>query len=77
MMYETTIGELPGGVLVVRATSPKAAWLLWQGRLRLWTAGGYTDDEPARAMERVRVLTPRSTVNSLVSGYVPVVGVMG
>lgn len=73
MMYETTIGELPGGVLVVRSRSPKAAWLLWQGRLRLWTPGGYTDDEPARSMERVRVLTPRSVVNAFVGGYVPAV----
>ena len=46
-----------------------AAFLLWRGALRAWTPAGYGAPEPARAAERVTVLTPRVTVDAIARGY--------
>ncbi len=63
--YEAALGDLPGGVVVERG----GAFLLWRGALRPWAPGGYGPAEPARAEERVTVLTPRATVATIAAGY--------
>jgi hypothetical protein len=73
LTFESTIGELPDGVLVVRAGAPKEAWLLWQGTLWKWSPGGYMASVAADEDESVRVLTPKSIVQAFSAGYVPVV----
>ena len=46
--------------------------MIWGGALRPWSPEGYGDPE-ARPGKLVTVLTPRSTVNTLVAGYTPTV----
>ena len=80
--YEAALGELPDGVIVTHgAPAPGGAaraggapatggtFLLWKGALRPWLPGGYGPPEPARAEERVTVLTPRATVATITRGY--------
>ena len=66
--FEAALGALPDGAMVRRG---EGAWLLWRGRLRRWSPGGYTGSEPASAGERVAVLTPRLSVDALARGYAP------
>ena len=65
-VYAAALGELPDGVLVERDGAP---FLLTAGTLRPWSAAGYGGVEPARADERVTVLTPRATVATIAAGY--------
>ena len=64
--YESTLGELPDGVIVDRGGAP---FLLADGALHAWSAAGYGAAEPARADERVTVLTPEATVATIDRGY--------
>jgi hypothetical protein len=64
--FQARLAELPDGVLVDRGGG---AFLLHAGALREWTPGGYAPPEPARAGERVTVLTPRVTVATIAGGY--------
>ena len=64
--YGSAIGDLPDGVLVERGGTP---FLLAGGALHAWSAAGYGAAEPARAGERVTVLTPQATVAVIASGY--------
>jgi hypothetical protein len=64
--YEAALGDLPDGVIVERGGAP---FLLVAGTLRPWSAAGYGAAEPARAGERVTVLTPRATVSVIARGY--------
>ena len=63
--YDAALGDLPDGVIVDRG----GPLLLWRGALRPWSPGGYGPPEPARAAERVTVLTPRATVAAIARGY--------
>jgi hypothetical protein len=66
--FRAALGELPDGVLVVPAAGAGAA-LLWAGALRPWSPAGYGSPEPARPGDRVTVLTPRATVETIARGY--------
>jgi hypothetical protein len=64
------------GVIVHRGSSRGAgrasrgaAFLLRGGALRGWTHAGYGPAEPADPAERVTVLTPRVTVETIRRGY--------
>jgi hypothetical protein len=64
---EASLAELPDGTMVERAGRPYAA----RGRQLLpWSFLGYGVPE-ARSGERVRVLTPPSSVAALAAGYRP------
>jgi hypothetical protein len=62
---------LPSGVFVRHADWGEDAYLVWNGGLLAWTAGGYTKriDRPKKA--EVAVLTPEATVAAIRAGYVP------
>lgn len=66
--FEANLDVLPGGVFVVLRGR---AWLLWKGRLLVWSPGGYRDRLSRPKGEQVAVLTPRSTVEAIRAGYVP------
>jgi hypothetical protein len=63
--FEAALGDLPDGVIIEAAP----AALLLAGMLRSWSPAGYGPPEPARAGERVTVLTPRATVDAIARGY--------
>jgi len=65
-VYESALGALPDGVIVVRGGAP---FLLAGGALHAWSAAGYGAAEPAGAGERVTVLTPEATVAAIARGY--------
>jgi hypothetical protein len=69
--FPANLDELPEGVFVRLEGLAEQAWLLWGGRLLAWSAGGYGERRPLRKGERVAVLTPRSTVEVIRTGYVP------
>ena len=70
-VFEASLGEMPNGVFVRHADWGEDAYLVWNGGLLAWTAGGYTRrmDRPKKA--EVAVLTPEATVAALRAGYVP------
>jgi hypothetical protein len=68
--FEANLDDLPDGVFVMLR---QRAYLLWKGHMLAWSPGGYCDPLPRPRREHVAVLTPRSTVEVIRAGYVPVV----
>lgn len=64
--YQDDITALPDGVMI---DIDGAAWLLWQGELRQWSAGGYTRRQPRPTEGHVRVLTPQALVGVVRASY--------
>jgi hypothetical protein len=71
--FRAILDDLPDGVLVVRDARDRDAFLRWDGHLWLWSPGGYREGLPLPKGEVVSVLTPRSTVEAIRAGLVPVV----
>jgi hypothetical protein len=69
--FLASLDELPDGVIVQQVGTPDQAYLIWRGRLLLWSPGGYLKNVRPREGEDVLVLTPRSTVEALRAGYAP------
>lgn len=69
--YVATLGALPDGVMVSLVEDPAECWLYHGGFLRRWSHSGYTDEIVVDAGVQVIVLTPRSTVNAIRSGFKP------
>jgi hypothetical protein len=65
--YWEQMARLPDGAFIHLDGS---AWLLWRGQLLQWSAGGYRRRRSLRSSSSpVEVLTPRSLVTILNSGY--------
>jgi hypothetical protein len=69
--FEANLDYLPDGVFVTRREPVERAYLLWKGRLLVWSPGGYRDRLRRPKAERVAVLTPESTVEAILAGYAP------
>jgi hypothetical protein len=63
--YTAPLDQLPTGTMVLHDGAPH---LVLDGRLRAWTAAGYTE---TRRAATVTVLTPRATVATIAAGYAP------
>ena len=70
-VHLANLAELPNGVFVKIGDYGENAYLVWNDRLLLWTAGGYSGRKKRPQDAKVVVLTPRSTVEAICSGYVP------
>jgi hypothetical protein len=70
-VFPANLDDLPEGVLLTRQDSWERAYLLWDGHLLAWSAGGYRERIPRPRKEEVAVLTPPSTVEAIRAGYVP------
>jgi hypothetical protein len=68
--YQADIADLPDGTFIVL---DDRAYLIWGDELREWSPGGYINPIRRPTSGPVTVLTPRSIVNALAAGYVPVV----
>jgi len=70
-VYLANLAELPNGVFVKIANCGENAYLVWNDRLLLWTAGAYLGRKKRPQDAMVAVLTPKSTVEAICSGYSP------
>lgn len=69
--FRAAPADLPDGAFVTDVDGLDAPQLLWDGRLLLWSPGGYVSSRPVPHHGEVTVLTPRSTLNAIRAGYVP------
>lgn len=70
--FEAMFADLPMGTFVAHADKP---WVVAGGRLYPWSPFGYGESVALPAGKRVRVLTPRSTMNAFRAGYVPQIAI--
>lgn len=70
--FRAQLSDLPNGAIVTVPDQQKLA-LWWENRLREWSFAGYGPAISCDPGCEVVVHTPRSTVNALRAGYVPVV----
>ena len=68
--WRPSLKALPDGTFVV-LDDPDTAWLVWGNELLEWSPGGYRSRTKRPTDQSVIVLTPRSIVAILASGYVP------
>ena len=66
--YRAALSSLPAGTMVEYARAPH---LIWRGKLRPWSFGGYGPGVDVAPAEEVDVLTPRSIVGAIREGFVP------
>ena len=66
--YEAAPSSLPPGTMIEREGR---AFLSWGGRLRAWSFSGYGRAVEVPPRTKVKVLTPRSIVRTIRSGFVP------
>ena len=69
--WEARLSELPDGTMVL-VDDPRAAFLLQQGSLYLWSPAGYVKRKMVHSGRAVTVLTPPSVTRVLAAGYRPV-----
>lgn len=70
--YMAVLRDLPSGTFFT-IPNCQAPLLLWKGTALSWTPSGYEPVPTIRDYSEVVVRTPRSTVNALSAGYIPVV----
>jgi len=70
--WSARLGDLPDGCLVV-LPGTRDPWLVWDGLVHTWTAGGYASRRLMPPDTALEVLTPPSVVKTLARGYRPVV----
>src|SRR5436305_3846911 len=69
--FAAALDGLPDGVLVTVPAWGGRAYLVRGDRLLAWSPGGYGARRRRPKGERVRVLTPASTVRTIRAGYAP------
>ena len=70
--WAARLSELPDGAMVL-LDDPRAAFLLQQGYLNLWSPAGYVERRTIPSGRTVTVLTPPSVTHVLAAGYRPAV----
>jgi hypothetical protein len=70
-VHQANLADLPNGVFVKVPDWGENAYLVWNDKLLLWTAGGYSGKKKLPHDTKVEVLTPKSTVEVIRAGYVP------
>jgi hypothetical protein len=66
--FEADLVSLPDGVFVQNGVWGESAWLVQGSWLLAWSPGGYTKRKRRPKRERVSVLTPRSSVETIRQG---------
>ena len=70
--WQARLCELPDGAVVL-VDGARAAFLLQQGALYLWSPAGYVERRTIPSGRTVTTLTPPSVTRVLAAGYLPVV----
>lgn len=68
VIYEETLNNLPDRTFI---EWEGRACLLADNKIFPWSPFGYEKEQPLPGEQRVKVLTPRSTVNAMLAGYQP------
>ena len=71
--FTAALDEMPDGVFVTIAAWGNQAFLVQGDHLLSWSPGGYGERTERPKEVDVRILTPRSTVQVILAGYVPVI----
>lgn len=69
--FLAALDELPDGVFVVVPAWGEGVYLVCGDYLLAWSPKGYRERRRRPRFEAVRVLTPKSTVETIRAGYVP------
>jgi hypothetical protein len=69
--FVAALDELPVGVFVTVPVWGESSYLVRGDYLLAWSPGGYGERLRRPKGEEVRVLTPKSTVETIRAGYVP------
>lgn len=69
--FVAALDDLPDGVIVAVAAWGAQAYLVWDDYLLAWSPEGYGERRRRPKGEAVRVLTPKSTVETIRAGYLP------
>jgi hypothetical protein len=69
--FIAALDDLPDGVIVAVAAWGERPYLVRADYLLAWSPGGYGERRRRPRSEAVRVLTPKSTVETIRAGYVP------
>jgi len=67
-LFTAFVEDLADGIMVLEEGQP---YLLWEGRLLAWSFSGYSKGRQIAPREEFEVLTPRSVVGAIRSGYSP------
>ena len=68
--YTDTIKNLPNGTMITMY-DPSKSYLLHKENLWEWSPAGYIATQPAQKEMQVKVLTPKSIVETFRQGYLP------
>jgi hypothetical protein len=71
--FVAALNDLPDGVIVAVSAWGVQAYLVRGERLLAWSPGGYGERRRRPNGEVVRVLTPKSTMETIRAGYVPAI----
>jgi hypothetical protein len=69
--FEAALDGLPDGVFVTLEAWGEQSYLVQGNRLLEWSPGGYCQRRQRPNGIRVRVLTPKSTIETIRAGYTP------
>ena len=70
-VFQANLDDLPDGVFITREGSKDQALLIQGDSLLVWSPGGYRERLRRRKHEVVSVLTPKSTVAAIRTGFIP------
>ncbi len=70
--YPAKLSDLPDGTFIT-LDDPTTAYLVLNGNLLRWSAGGYLEKLTQPTNTSVQVLTPASIVKTLAAGYTPLI----
>ena len=73
VIFADSLGNLPDGTFFALTGQTYQAFLVWQGVHWEWSFQGYRRTDAMPLGLQVNVLTPKSTVNALRAGFVPLV----
>lgn len=68
---EMKLKSVPDGAFIRLSSTDTATWLVWDRRLFRWSPSGYCEERHAAIDTTVNVVTPSSSLEVLVRGYVP------
>ncbi len=74
LVFKSTLKDLPNGTCIA---IENGAYLVADEMIYLWTPFGYSETKRIALSTLVKVLTPRSIVNTLNAGYLPEMSLMG